>query len=98
MKRLKLKSTSRLKRRYLLLAGGSKEQINSALLHGLGAIGLSEVSPQFVNISKGKPKDSLVLAINRQTLDSVRAAFELAHFPIKITKVSGTLSGLSRNV
>jgi len=83
--KLKVKPSLRVKRRYLLIEG-KKEDIEKALLDYLGILGWAKASPFFV---RGD-----VLAINREEIEQVRAAFEVCRENIKIKKVSGTLKGL----
>ncbi|MBI2451816.1 hypothetical protein HYV50_01920 [Candidatus Pacearchaeota archaeon] len=95
---LKLKPSARIKKRYLLIEATSKEEIEKAILDGIGILGWAKAAPFFVNLFKNKEKfkDKFILAINRKEIDSVRASFELSQDKIKILRVSGTLKGLGR--
>ncbi len=87
----RLKPSVRVNRRYLLIPHASKEKIQEALQAGLGTLGLARVAPLFVITKKS---EQCVLSIDRQSLDEVRAAFELAPQKIAIIRVSGTIKGL----
>ena len=86
---IKQSKSLQLRRRYLLLEAKSKEEVEKVLQEALGSIGLSKAKIMFV-----QGVNSIVLAIDRQSLDDVRAAIEIARPSIKIIKVSGTLKGL----
>ena len=73
-------------RRYILLEGSSKEEIEKAILDYVGSLGYAKASPIF--LGKG------ILAVNRETLNEIRAGFALAG--IKIKRVSGTIKGLRK--
>ena len=78
-----LNPTMRENRRYILLEA-TKEQVDQAILDYIGSLGYSQASPFFV-----QPK---ILAVNREKLNEVRAAFALSG--IKILRVSGTIKSL----
>lgn len=88
--KLKLKSSARIKNRYLLLKAISKQEIEKAILEYIGTLGWAKASPVFVDIKKNK----IILSINRESINEIRAAFELSNSNIKVLKVSGTLKGL----
>lgn len=86
----KLKSSLRENKRYLLLEGNiSREDIEKAVLEFLGILGYAKASPKWIQ-ADGK----FVLAVNRESLDYIRAALTLAKKQIIVKKVSGTLKGL----
>lgn len=89
--KVKLDPSSRLRRRYLLINGTEKD-ISDAMQQYLGIWGMTKASPLFVE-SHG---DRQVLAINREMLIHVRAAFAVSSHPIEVIGVSGTLRGLLR--
>ena len=91
--KLKIKASTRIAERYLLLEASGKKEVNDILIHFLGVFGMSEAMPHFIEIWG---KDDLVLAVNRKSIDSVRAAFELSKDKIKVLRVSGTLKGLRK--
>lgn len=86
---LKVKASHRPARRYVLFEAESSKKIIEAIEQGLGKIGLAKVDPIIVS---EKP---IVIAVLNESLVSVRAACELSKDDIKISKVSGTLKGLS---
>ena len=88
---LKLKSSARQGKRYILLEG-KKEDVEKAILEYLGILGYAKASPFFVK-NKG---NSVILAIDRKEIDKVRGAFAISSDKIKVLKVSGTLKGLSK--
>ncbi len=87
---LKKKPSARIHRRYLLIENSSRNEVEKIILDYIGILGWAECNPEFVN------GDELILAVERKSLDKVRASFELADKKIKIRKVSGTLKGLKR--
>ncbi len=90
---LKLKPSSKIKRRYLLLSANSKEEIEKAILDYIGILGWAKATPNFI-----KNKENIILAINRRSLDDVKSAIELSNLNIKILKISGTLKGLNEEI
>ena len=79
----------RIKRRYLLLEAENKIIVENVILDSLGTLGWAKAAPLFVDRG-GK----IILAVAREALHNVRAAFELSDAPIKVLRVSGTLKGL----
>ena len=79
-------------RRYILLAGASKEQIEQTILEFIGVLGWARAAPLFVQ-RIGK---DVVLAVERGSLDEVKAAFAASPLGIQVLRVSGTLKGLGR--
>ena len=88
---LKKKPSVKLKRRYLKVKAKSKKQVETVILEYLGILGFAEALPQF---PKTKFKN-IILAINTNQLDDIRAAFAISQESIEILKVSGTLKGLN---
>lgn len=91
MKRLKLKSSARDKRRYFLV-GASNEKIEKAILNYIGVLGFGRASYMFVKRVGDKSVGSCVT----KSLNDVRVA--LAMKGIRIERVSGTLKGLGKNL
>lgn len=85
---LKINPSAKIHRRYLLLQAKSKEEIEKAILDYIGILGYAKAKPFFVSGKK------IVLAIDRTSINDVRAAFELSPADIKVLRVSGTLKGL----
>ena len=90
--RLKQKPSAKIHRRYLLISG-SKKEIERVILEYIGVLGWSKAVPVWVSDKKFK---ETVLAVERKSLEDIRASFELAETKSKILKVSGTLKGLSK--
>ena len=84
-----LKPSHRESKRYLLIKGrdANKKAVEEAILEFIGILGYAQASPQFIKQDKNK----MILAINRQMLDKVRASFLLSGKDIEITKVSGSV-------
>ena len=89
-----LKPSHREHKRYLLIVGtdANKSEIEDAILKYVGMLGFAKACPQLINPEK--PKNGVVLSINRQELDKVRAAFLLSGKDIQIRKVSGMINKL----
>ncbi len=86
----KIKSSERLNRRYLLIEG-IKEEIEKTILDYIGILGWAKASPVFID-EKGK----VILAVERESLEDVRAAFAVGKDKIKVIKVSGMIDGLGK--
>ncbi|MBU0466481.1 MAG: hypothetical protein KJ718_04040 [Nanoarchaeota archaeon] len=89
--KLKTKPSAKIKRRYLLLEANSKKEIENTILDYIGILGWARAAPHFV-----KKENKIILAIERKSLNEIRAAFELSPNKIKVIKVSGTLKGLKK--
>jgi len=89
-----LKPSHREHKRYLLLTGkdANKAEIEEALLKFIGILGWAKASPQLINPEN--PKSGLVLSVNRQEVDKIKAAFLLSGKDICIKKVSGMINKL----
>ncbi len=87
-----LKPSHREKKRYLLVKGrdAEKKTIEEAILEFIGVLGYAECSPQIIKYSQNQ----MILAINRKSLDKVRASFLMSGKDIKIKRVSGSLKNL----
>lgn len=87
-----LKPSHREKKRYLLIKGkdADKKTIEEVILEFIGVLGYAEVCPQFIKIfDKG-----IILAVNRNSVDKIRASFLMSNKDLKIIKVSGSLKKL----
>jgi RNase P/RNase MRP subunit POP5 len=91
--KLKVKPSQRIKRRYLLVEG-NKENIEKAILDYLGALGWAKASPIFVKSESGK--NNVTVAVSREEVDNVKAAFEASNSGIRVIGISGTLKGLTK--
>lgn len=89
----KLKPSLRENKRYLLITGGNREDIEKAILAFIGVLGYAKASPGFIE----EGREFVILAINRESLDEIRAALTLAKKQIIVKRVSGTLKGLSKS-
>ena len=87
-----LKPSHREKKRYLLVKGkdANKKNIEDVVLEFIGVLGFAEASPQILKSSK----TSVILAINRNSLDKIRASFTMSKKDLQITKVSGSIKNL----
>ena len=87
-----LKPSHREKKRYLLVKGKDicKKSIEETILELIGALGYAEASPQIIKQSR----NSMILAINRKSLDKIRTSFMLSKKDLQITKVSGSVKNL----
>lgn len=93
---LKLKPSSKMHRRYLLIESESAEKVRKALIEALGEIGWARAAPMFVKVRTKAHEKDIVLAIAREELGNVRAAIELSKDKIKVVRVSGTIKGLGK--
>jgi RNase P/RNase MRP subunit POP5 len=87
-----LKPSHREHKRYLLLSGkdANKKEIEESILKFVGLLGYAKASPAFVKTIGSK----LVLAVNRQEIDKIRASFTLSGKDITVEKISGILNKL----
>jgi len=87
-----LKPSHKEKKRYLLIKGkdANKKIIEEVILEFVGVLGFAEASPQVVNSTRGQ----IVFAVNRRSLDKVRASFVMSDKDLEIVRVSGTLKKL----
>lgn len=85
----KLKPSLRENKRYMLLqTNADRHYIETAILDFLGVLGYARASPKFI------ARDGMVLAVNREEIDNVKAALSLTRKQIIVKRVSGTLKGL----
>tara|TARA_Y100000310_G_C20492580_1_gene719974 strand:+ start:186 stop:461 length:276 start_codon:yes stop_codon:yes gene_type:complete len=84
-----LKPSHREKKRYLLVKGkdANKKNIEEAISEYIGILGHAEASPQIIKFGKGW----IVIAINRNSLDKIRASFVMSGKDIQVIKVSGSV-------
>ena len=88
-----LKPSHREKKRYLLIKGrdANKKDIEETILEFIGVLGFAEASPQVIKSSD----DKIIIAVNRNSLDKIRASFLMSKKNIEIVRVSGSLKKLS---
>ena len=87
-----LKPSHREKKRYLLIKGknADKKTIENIILEFIGILGYAETSPKIIKQSK----DKIILAINRDSLNKIRASFIMSNSDLEIIQVSGALNKL----
>ncbi len=98
-KKLKIKPSLRENKRYLMMSiwGGREdaiEEIKKAIKDFLGSFGYDKANPKFIQIEEKEGKAEIILAVNREELDNIRAAICLAKRQIVVRRVSGTLKKL----
>jgi RNase P/RNase MRP subunit POP5 len=88
-----LKPSMRENKRYLLVEGKElRKNIEKAVLDFIGVLGMSKTGLEFI---KGKD-NSVIISVNREMVDSVRAALCVWPKKMEVKKVSGTLKGLGK--
>ena len=86
-----LKPSMRENKRYLLVIGDNlKENIEKSILEFIGVLGMSKTGLSWIK----KNKNSAIISINREMVDSVRASFCVWPEKMVVKKVGGTLKGL----
>jgi RNase P/RNase MRP subunit POP5 len=87
-----LKPSHREKKRYLLIKGkdANKETIEKVILEFIGVLGFAESNPQIIKSNK----NSVILAIDRKSLDKIRTSFVMSKKDLNIVKVSGAVGNL----
>lgn len=87
-----LKPSHREKKRYLLIKGkdASIKVIEETILEFVGVLGYASASPQIIKSAEGK----VILAVNRNAVDKIRASFLMSQKDLEIVRVSGTLKKL----
>ncbi len=88
-----LKPSMRENKRYLLIEGAElRKNIEKAVLDFIGVLGMAKTGLEFIKDNR----DSAIISVNREMVDSVRAALCVWPKKIEIKKVSGTLKGLRK--
>jgi RNase P/RNase MRP subunit POP5 len=86
-----LKPTMREKKRYLLVKGSNlRENIEKSVLDFIGVLGMSKAGLEFIKSGN----DSAIIAVNRESVNHVRASFAVWPEKIDVKRVSGSLKGL----
>ncbi len=75
-----------------MLVRGKIKDIERAILDGVGVIGMSKTGLGWIKSSK----ESAIISVNREAVDSVRACFALWPEKLLVERVSGTLRGLRK--
>lgn len=84
-----LKPSMREKKRYLFVKGKIND-VEKAIFEGIGILGMSKTGLNWIK----KAKDTAIISVNRETVDSVRACFTIYPEKIFVEKVSGTLKSI----
>jgi len=88
-----LKPSMKENKRYLLVKGKNlRQNIEKAILEFIGVLGMSRTSLSWIKSNK----DSAIICINREMVDSVKASLTVYKEKMTVEKVSGTLKGLGR--
>lgn len=88
-----LKPSAREKKRYLLVRGKDlNKNVERAILDFIGVLGMSKCGLSWIKSGK----DSAVICVNREMVDSVRASLCVWPKKMSVEKVSGTLRGLGK--
>lgn len=86
-----LRPSMKEKKRYLLIAGKElRKNVEKAILDFIGVWGMSKTGLEFIKDNK----DSAIICVNREMINSVRAALCVWPKKIEVKRVSGTLKGL----
>ncbi len=87
-----LKPSMRERKRYLLVNGKNlKENIPKAIKDFIGVLGMSKTSLNFIKSGE----NFVVISINREMLDKVRASLCVWPEKMSVKRVSGTIKGLN---
>ena len=88
-----LKPSMRENKRYLLVKGNNlNKNIERAILEFIGILGMSKTGLGWIKTGK----NFVIISVNRDMVDSVRASFAVFSDKITVEKVSGTLKGLGK--
>jgi RNase P/RNase MRP subunit POP5 len=86
-----LKPSMREKKRYLLVEGRElRKNIEKSIINFIGVLGMSRTGLEFIK----EDRNSAIICINREMINSVRAAICVWPKKMEVRKVSGTLRGL----
>ena len=90
-----LKPSMRENKRYLLVEGDDlRKNIEKSILDFIGVFGFSKVGLEFIK----SDKDSAIISVNREIVDSVRASLCVFPKKMEVKMVSGTLKGLKDKI
>ena len=88
-----LKPSMRENKRYFLVKGKNlRENIEKAILDFIGILGMSKVGLGWIETNT----NSAIISVNREMIDSVRAALCVWSEKMTVEKVSGSLKGLRK--
>jgi RNase P/RNase MRP subunit POP5 len=84
-----LKPSHKERKRYLLIGGknANKEDIEKVILEFIGVLGFAEANPKIIK----QNSQSVILSINRESLNKIRASFSVSEKDLEITRVSGSI-------
>ena len=87
-----LKPSHRERKRYLLVKGRdvSKNNIEKIILEFIGVLGYAKAGISFVKINKA----SVIIAVNRETVDKIRTSFLMSKKDLNIVKISGSVKNV----
>jgi RNase P/RNase MRP subunit POP5 len=82
-------------KRYLLVEGEDlRKNIEKSILDFIGVLGFSKTGLEFIKTNK----DSAIISVNREMLNSVRASICVWPKKMEVKMVSGTLKGLKDKI
>ena len=88
-----LKPSMRENKRYLLVTGENlRENIGKAILDFIGVLGMSKSGLGYIKVNK----NSVIISVNRDVVNEVRASLCVWPDKMVVKKVSGTLKGLGK--
>jgi len=70
-----------------------KENIEKSILEFIGILGMSKTGLSFIKYNK--KAETVIICINREMVNEVRASLVIFKEKIEVKKVSGTLKGLA---
>lgn len=80
-------------KRYLLIKGKNlKKNIEKAIFDFIGILGMSKVGLNWIK----SEENSMIISVNREMVDSVRASLCVFPEKMEVKKISGTLKGLRK--
>jgi len=88
-----LRPSMRENKRYLFVKGRNlRKNIEKSILNFIGTLGMSKTGLSWIKTSK----DSVIISVNREMVESVRASFTVFSEKITVERVSGTLKSLRK--
>lgn len=87
-----LKPSHKERKRYLLIKGknANREDVEKVILEFIGVLGFAEANPKVIK----QNSQSMILSVNRESLDKIRASFSVSDKDLEITRVSGAIGKL----
>ena len=88
-----LKPSMKENKRYLLIEGSElRKNVEMAIFEFIGVSGFSKTGLEFIK----ENKDSAIISVNREMVDSVRASLCVWPKKMEVKRVSGTLKSLRK--